>query len=88
MLFKCLLLLIFVDVGVAIVAFPLVVRGIRVAMSRGGVGADPATAARRVALGAPVPCAAIVLTCLVGVSGRLGKPWGALRWLVLVVVFV
>ncbi len=88
LLFKCLLFLIFIDVGVAIVSFPLVVRGIGVVMGRSGMGADPATAARRVALGAPVPCAAIMLTCLIRVSGRLGEPLGALRWLVLVLVVV
>ncbi len=57
-------------------------------MGGGGVGADPATTAGRIALGAPVPSAPIVLMCWIGFGRGLKEPRGALRWLVLVdVVF-
>ncbi len=68
------------------VVFSFIGRSVRVAMSVGGVGANPATASGRVALGAPVPGAPIMFMCLVGFGRRVGEPRGALGWLVWLVV--
>ncbi len=69
--------LMFVNVACVDSLLAFLNRSVEILVGGGGVGTDPATTVGCIALIAPVLCAAIMLMCLIGFGGRLGKPWGS-----------